>query len=244
MYSLQKKEDFCKEKKVPEKNFDAKICNMAKFQPDHEKISQLCESKEYDGTILPLNVAYNAKNFHRTFAKYPYCKPSSCTVYEINGWYQYLIRAHRRQTETNDEIVIQHNAPNSCDENEDDKALIKKHSRKVKIESCGWLQNRSEALKSRYCRKKNAMQGFQPAHKVCPRTCCRCIEDKKDTFLRKFRVSKGGKLKLITKTCEWLQQVDEEIRRTICKKGLPEFEGYFSAKNVCPSTCEICSNKD
>ena len=213
---------------------------MSIVEPDHDSFTQMCYSETLGGTILPLNIVYNAPSFHRTFSNFPYCKPAECTIQDINGWYDYLVRVYTKKNRNIDSTVIQHTPKKGCEENKHDLALMKKKKNKVLVESCEWLRKRTDFRRRRYCREKDTMKGFDPAFKVCPLTCCSCVEDSEDIFLREVNVDRNDKLKLVTKTCGWLQSVEEKKRMNVCRHSLPSLGGYSDARTICPNACEVC----
>ncbi len=185
---------------------------------------------------------YNSPKFHRTFLNYPYCKPSSCSAENINGWYRYLLRVYSKSNDNGDDTMIQQVKQSACSENPNDLAVMRKKRHNILVKSCKWLKNRPESRLKRYCREKSSMDGYEPAYKVCPLTCCSCVEKEEDTFLRRINVSKSGRMKVVTKTCEWLQSVDWKTRKSTCQETLPSLGGFSDAQKTCPNTCGICSN--
>ena len=219
---------------------------MSIVEPDHDTFTKMCESEDFGGTILPMNIAYNAPSFHRTFYNFPYCKPTECTIQDINGWYDYLVRVYNKSKKNrngdsnNDSTVIEHTPKKVCEENKHDLALMKKKRNKAIVQSCDWLSKRPDFRKRNYCREKDPIKGYEPAYKVCPLTCCTCVEGMDDVFVRKVNVDKSDKLKLVTRTCGWLQSVEEKTRKNVCRHSLPSLGGYSDARTICPNTCEVC----
>ncbi len=236
-----KEQGLCKEALTNSSKWDAKVCNMINAKEEYKKLTKLCES-DYGGTILPVNIVYDSQHFHRSFVNYPYCKPPSCSADDINTWYEYLIRAHTRKNSDHDSTVIKHNAPNACDEPENEKAWVRLKNLNPVMKTCRWLQKRPKSKLRGYCRKKNEYKGRQSAYNTCKRTCCSCMEDSNDTFLKKIKTDKKGRLKFATQTCGWLQNADDKTRQKICTEDVPELGGYLAAKKICPNTCEVCSN--
>ena len=216
---------------------------MSQVQTQPNTITEICESEELGGSIFPLNIVYDSENQHRTFLKYPYCKPSTCSNTDIDGWFDYLLKTNAKKIGGNNNVSIKHARKYSCSEDGNALAVMKKEKKKVLVESCDWLRNRPNSRIDKYCRSKSSTREYQPANKVCPLTCCTCSEGKDDIFLKQITTTDAGKkLKLVTKTCGWLQNVNQETRKYLCNNSLPPFGGYSDAKTICPNTCGVCIN--
>ncbi len=207
------------------------------LQPDYDNVTETC-TEELFGTLFDMDITLDAPYYHRTYMKLAYCKPQQCTSNEIlalYGYYSYLFQ------NSGIDVKFYSSVSNACDEIVSDRALMKKNNGAALAKTCKWLKRRSGEIKAKYCKKDFSLEGYEPAKKVCPSTCCVCEENEDDLFLKKAELDEDGKLMIIPSSCRALSEISEKNRQFHCTKTSASYiGGYPPAGTACPQTCGTC----
>ena len=229
-----------------------KVCNfdVLKESEDGQYIAEECGKAE--GELMTLDMVMDFSNYHRTFRRYPFCKPASCEPSDIIKYYDYITKFFTGELSGEEQIdddfanverklSITESTVNSCDETANFKASMKQMNGKVLAKTCRWLKNRPVHWKKKYCEKTTGFGGYSPAVEVCPSSCCACEEDSDNVFLKKTRIDEKGFLKIESKTCEWLSKASESAKNNHCSKKAASYAGGFPPAYIaCPETCGLC----
>ena len=217
------------------------VCRMQKFKEEQTQIAEACEVG--GGTILPLDIRFDAKDAHLTLTRYPQCVPETCTNDEVMVYYDLVSKEVAKETDVY--YHFQKSTINSCDEYDRDRAFMKQYNGTIVDKSCKWLKRVSDFDKNKYCKKNFSFGDYGPAQDVCPVTCCVCKEKGENLFLKKADKNEDGFIKIIHKDCNWLKSIPETNRRFHCdKKAASYLGGYPPAADACPETCGTCIDEE
>lgn len=239
---IEKETDACQGKYT--KRMDMKVCNMetAMKKEGNEVFLDLCQ--DAGGEPYPIDIVMGFPGYHRTFRKFPFCKPDSCTRFDIKLFFDYIgsIFMGDEDGEQSGKIEFKESISSSCYETPNSEAAIKQKKGKVVAKTCQWLKNRPKKMKKKICDKKKGSGGYGSAREVCPSTCCACVEDGDNVFLKKFSIGNDDSLRIQSKDCTWLQNASKNVQKSQCKKVNKFYVGgYPSAYVACPKTCGGCS---
>ena len=128
----------------------------------------------------------------------------------------------------------------------------------VAEKSCNWLENQPDTTRETICSRDIQLGDVLKARDACPKACGECFSSPSPSpspssephsctespgalFAEEYQMLKGEIVGVKTQTCSWLSALTrKKKRRKICSNDI-SYGDIKSASEVCPYSCNICS---